>query len=201
MTIDVYLQSINDEFLDDIEEIMEESMVQMFMVHAKTEEELKEIQEAAEEYQQIFYIASLALRDHIDSNCVAYYVDSIESLQKCADSDKPLYIEASTLNDNTIHFLQEHSNLKGIILNATENFEILENFFIDISFKNIEHYDKSILEKLPMNRIVLSTHYPDFDFDTIFLTSKKISDVLFRPDPSIIAQATQNALTLFGFKK
>ena len=52
-----------------------------------------------------------------------------------------------------------------------------------------------------MDRIVLQSGYPDYGFEQIFDTAKRISDVMFRPEQSIIANATRNALSLLGFKK
>ena len=86
------------------------------------------------------------------------------------------------------------------LLNALQSYEELEKFYISIGPDNIEAFDKPMLEKLPMQRIVMHSGYPGYGFEAIFETSKKISDVIFRPDPSIIAAATKNTLSLFEFK-
>jgi hypothetical protein len=52
-----------------------------------------------------------------------------------------------------------------------------------------------------MEKLVMQSGYPEYGFEEIFETSKAISDVMFRPDPSILAAATKSALTLLGFNK
>ena len=65
---------------------------------------------------------------------------------------------------------------------------------------SLEDIDES-MEDTMVQKLVLQSGYPDFGFEGIFETSKAISDVMFRPDQSIIAEATKNSLLLFGFKK
>lgn len=199
MTIDVNVHYADKEFLDDIDEIIEDTMVQIFILHPKDKAELERAQEQANEHNPLFYAAPLSLLDHIDSNCVALHVDSLDTLLASQHIQKPLFIKASILDRGMLEILKQ-KDYCGVILDATELYEELEKFHISIGPDNIEKFDPSILEKLSMQKIVLHSAYPDYGFDEIFETSKKISDIIFRPDPSIIAAATQNTLHLFDFK-
>lgn len=78
---------------------------------------------------------------------------------------------------------------------------LLEDFYVAIGPGNVKTFDADKLAKLPMQKLVLQSSYPDFGFGEIFETSKAISDLMLRPDQSIIAEATKNSLILFGFKR
>src|SRR3989339_1262422 len=118
MTIDVNLCRADETFLADIEEIMEESMVQMFILHPKTISEIEEAQEIADEYESIFYSVPLSLQDNASSKCVAYSIRS-EGESMLLPIEKPIVIEAELLNDAMITKL---SGSRGIILNPTQEY-------------------------------------------------------------------------------
>jgi len=200
MTIDVHVPGVDEEFLDDIDEIMEDTMVQMFILHPKNSQELERAKEQADEHNQIFYCAPLTLASEADNNCVAFFLENKSLLKNNPNLEKALYIDAKNIDEELTDLLIQN-NYRGIILNATETYDALKNFFISIGPKNIKKFKPEVLEKLPMSSIVLESGYPDFGFDEIFKNSKLISDIIFRPDPSIIAEATRNSLILFGFKK
>lgn len=199
MTIDVWLRRADEAFLDEIDEIIEDTMVQIFILHPKDEDELEEAKAQAQEHNPIFYCAPAALYGKIDAKCVAFSVHNIEELQTIQKLGKPLFLNASDLDEKMRLALTQNGH-RGVILNALQSYEELEKFYISIGPDNIEAFDKPMLEKLPMQRIVMHSGYPGYGFEAIFETSKKISDVIFRPDPSIIAAATKNTLSLFEFK-
>lgn len=200
MTIDVWIERADEAFLDEIDEIIEDTMVQIFILHPKDEDELHKAKAQAQEHNPIFYCAPAALCDKIDAKCVAFFVNSVEELQRIEKLGKPLFINAYDL-DEKMRFALTQNGHRGVVLNALQSYEELEKFSISIGPDNIEAFEKPMLEKLPMERIVMHSGYPGYGFEEIFETSKKISDVIFRPDPSIIAAATKNTLSLFDFKK
>ncbi|MEA1919681.1 MAG: hypothetical protein U9N52_07570 [Campylobacterota bacterium] len=197
MTVDVNVTKIDEAMLEDIDEIMEDTMIQMFITHPKTAEAIEEIQEIAEEYTSIFYSVPVALAEMADANCVAYSLTCKEEFTKC---DKPLFVDEADLNEALISTLTI-KECQGIIINATKPHDELSNFFISIGPDTIESFDATLLNKVSMNQLVLQSHYPNHGFETIFETVKKISDAMYRPDQSIIAEATKNTLVLLGFKK
>ncbi len=198
MTVDVLLETIDENFLDEIDEIMEDTMVQLFIVHPKDEEALSEIQEHALEHPSLFYAAPLSLKARCDANCVAYQVDDTTLLD--SDIDKPVFIDASLLDEATQQRLAD-STLQGIITSAKHSYPALKGFSTAISAGSFETFDKACLETTPMEKLVFHSSYPAHDFESIMHTAKNISDVMFRPEQSIIANATKTALILFGFKK
>ncbi len=198
MTVDVYVRSGDAAFLDDIDEIIEETMVQMFILQPRDLDELETAKEQADEHNPIFYCAPLTLRDEIDGNCVAFFVDDADALS--AAPEKPLFVEESQLDGTMVDVLAEGA-FRGIILNATYAHEGLKDFYLGIGPGTVGKFDPDTLAKLPMERLVMQSGYPEYGFEAISETAKRISDIMFRPDQSIIAAATKSSLTLLGFKK
>jgi hypothetical protein len=198
MTIDVNVLEANEEFLDDIDEIIEDTMVQIFVLRADNETQLESLKQDVMQHNALFYYAPVSCVDKIDAKCVGFLVETPNDVELA--KEKALYVDASHLNNVMIETLSKN-DAKGIVLNATKAYPELENFYLAISAQNIERFEEGVIAKLPMEKMVLASNYPNYGFDEIFQLSKKISDKNFRPDQSIIAQATQNSLGLFGFRK
>ncbi|WP_345975836.1 hypothetical protein [Sulfurimonas sp. HSL3-7] len=198
MTVDVNVRYADAAFLEDIDEIIEDTMVQMFILQPRDPAALEAAKMQANEHTALFYSAPLTLSDKTDDNCVGFFVDDIGALASAAG--KPLFVDESQLDATMTRVLSE-GGYRGIVLNALRVHDELENFYLAIGPGNVKAFDAEKLAKLPMQKLVLQSSYPDFGFGEIFETSKAISDVMFRPDPSIIAAATKSALTLLGFKK
>ncbi len=194
MTVDVNLKKIDDYFIEEIDEIMEDTMVQLFVTHPQSEDEIARVQEHANDLDALFYTVPLKLRNLADANCVGYSVTCNDNLD--AESDKPLFIDEAELTCK--EKLQKH---RGIILNATQPHDDLEHFFISIGPATIDVFDNDALNQLSMDTLVLQSDYPAHGFEMMFQTAKKISDAMFRPEQSIIARATKSTLVLLGFKK
>jgi len=200
MTVDVNIHTADDAFLDDIDEIIEDTMVQMFFLQPEDADALHKAQEDAAEYSAIFYAAPLSLRSECDENCIGYRIDDTALLDNLEPLDKPLFIDESLLDETTVDTLIERGG-HGIILNATKPHDTLKNYYIAIGPGSVDTFGPELLSQVDMNKIVLQSGYPEHGFDTIFGAVKQISDALFRPEQSIIARATQHSLALCGFKK
>lgn len=197
MTIDVNLCHADETFLADIEEIMEESMVQMFILHPKTISEIEEAQEITDEHESIFYSVPLSLQDNAGSKCVAYSITSVAD-GMLLPSEKPIVIDAELLNDAMITKL---SGSRGIILNPTHEYTPLEGFYLAMGIGNVGAFETEVLAQMSMDKIVLQSTYPNHGFEEIMACVKVISNAMFRPEQSIIARATKSSLELFGFRK
>ena len=200
MTIDVNVKATNDDFLDEIDEIIEDTMIQMFFLQPEDGEALEKAKEDAGEYSALFYAAPLSLGMQTDANCIGYRVKNAAELADAPALGKPLFIEESDLDDALRALLAERGE-KGVILNATHTHDDLENFYLAIGPANVEAFDHEALAALSMDRIMLQSGFPDYGFDEIMPTVKAISNAMFRPEQSIIARATKHALALTGFKK
>jgi len=200
MTIDVNVKATDEDFLDEIDEIIEDTMVQMFFLQPEDAEALEKAKEDAEAYSAIFYAAPLALEQQTDAKCIGYRVSNADELRAASQTGKPLFIRETDL-DVPLRELLIARGEKGVILDATQAHDDLENFFIAIGPANVGTFDHDVLAALPMDRIMLQSGYPDHGFDEIFGTVKTISNAMFRPEQSIIARATKHTLALTGFKK
>lgn len=197
MTVDVYVKEIDDVFIDDIDEIKEDTMVEIFLVHPRDSETIESTKTTAATMPGLFYCAPLSLRSLCDERCLAYYLDDPALLE--GPIDKPLYVDAHSLSPELTTQLTE-GNYKGIILNAQELYEQLPGFFIAIGPSNVNAFDMAVLANVSMDRIVLQSAYPQHGFEEIYESVKVISSSLFRPEESIIARATLHSLALFGLK-
>ena len=197
MTIDVNLCRADEIFLADIEEIMEDTMVQMFILHPKSISEIEETQEIANEYESIFYSVPLSLQDNAGSKCVAYSITS-EAESMLLSIEKPIVIDAELLNNTMIMKL---SGSRGIILNPTQEYTALEGFYLAMGIGNVRACETEVLAQMSMDKIVFQSTYPSHGFDDIMECVKVISNAMFRPEQSIIARATKSSLEMFGFRK
>lgn len=200
MTIDVNVKRTDEDFLDEIDEIIEDTMVQMFFLQPEDAAALEKAKSEAAEYDALFYVAPILLAEQTDDNCVGYRVSSAEALKSAPPSDKPLFIDEKDLDPALQSLLVERGD-NGVILNATRPHEALERFYVAMGPANTSLFDREALAALTMDKIVLQSGYPDHGFDEIMTAVKTISDAMFRPEQSIIARATKHTLALTGFKK
>lgn len=200
MTIDANVRYTDEAFLEDIDEIIEDTMIQMFFLQPEDSEALEKAKAEAKAYSALFYTVPAAFKEHADENCIGYRVATVEELESIGGAEKPLFINESDLDDVLLSYLKA-SEFRGVILNARQPHESLERFFVSIGPDTVGSFDTEQLSAMPMDRLMLQSGYPDYDFEAITSTVKVISDAMFRPEQSIIARATKNALTLTGFKK
>ena len=199
MTIDINVNHLDETFLDDIEEIMEDTMVQMFILHPKDKASLETAQSQAAEYSAVFYSVPLELLSEADDNCIGINLSSTSTLD-ANTLGKTLFIDENDLNDTTIQALSDKT-IKGVILNATGPHPGLEHLHLSIGPDTVKQFDPEALNTLPMDRILLQSSYPGNGFEAIYATVKTISDAMFRPEQSIVARATKHSLQLLGFSK
>ena len=197
MTVDVYVKETDEKFIEDIDEIKEDTMVEIFMVHPRDITSLQEAKKTATQVNGLFYCAPISLKESCDDKCLAYFLDDLSLLDKSIS--KALYVNAEDL---TVQLQEEltQGGQKGIILNATNLYDNLADFFVAVGPSNIDAFDMAVLANASMDKIVLQSAYPENDFEEIFQSVKVISSAMFRPEESIIARATLHSLKLFGLK-
>lgn len=193
MTVDVCVSDYDDAFINGIEDIVEDTIVQMFVLHPKDANELEDVQELSNEHNNIFYVLPVELIDEADEKCVGVYISDIKELEGL--EDRVIMIEENNLDETFYKALNNH---KGIILNATKGHGALENFFVSISPGSVDLFDNDELNKLSMKKIVLQSSYPKHEFDDVYTCVEKISHAMFRSEQSISLEATKNTLQLFS---
>lgn len=197
MTIDVNLLHFDEDFFENIDEIIEDTMIQIFITHPKEHDEVTKIKEIAAKYESIFYSVPLSFHTEADENCVAFSVHGDEDLALLPNLEKPIFIDASHLDESIISRV---AGCRGVLLNATREYPQLSGFYLAMGVKNVGLFDSETLGAMSMDQIVLQSCYPDYPFEEVTDAVKVISDTMFRPDQSIIARATKSSLELFGFR-
>lgn len=200
MTIDINVNRLDETFFDDIEDIMEDTMVQMFILHPKDKASLETAQTQAAENSAVFYSVPLELLNEADDNCIGINLNGASARDSNAVAGKTIFIDEKDLNDTTVRALSDKA-IKGVILNATGPHPELEHLYLSIGPDTVKEFDNDALNTLPMDRILLQSGYPDNGFEAIYTTVKTISDAMFRPEQSLVARATKHSLQLLGFAK
>jgi hypothetical protein len=196
MIIDVNVSEYDKDFIDNIEDIIEDTMVQMFVLHPKDENSLQEVQELSNEHNFVFYTIPTKLIDKADAKCVGVCVKNTQELESV--EDHVVMIDEADLDGVMCKALNIH---KGIILNATRTHDELKNFFVSVGPGSVEKFDSDALKNLPLGKIVLQSNYPKNDFNDIYTSAELISAATFRSEMSIAAEATKNAMKLFALRK
>lgn len=196
MTVDVQVNDYDDEFIDNIEDIVEETLVGMFILHPKDESSLQDVQSLSMQHPNIYYAIPSTLLEKKCEKCVAVVISKEEELQNV--NNDVIMVEEKIVDESMSNALQNH---KGIILNATKNHDDLENFFVSISPGSVDIYDKDQLNKLSMKKLALQSGYPQYQFDDVYTCVEKISHAMFRSEQSITLEATKNTLQLFELMK
>lgn len=199
MTIDVNVKQLDHTFLEEIDEIIEDTMVQIFIVHPSTQEEIETVKNEAIQHNSIFYTVPYTLRGTASQKCIGYTLGANDLIEIELLKDKVIFIDEADLTPELRIKMQDPS-MKGIILNPTSEHQELEHFLLSFGPNTLNHFDAELLSKLSMDRLVLQSGYPDHGFETLDETAKNISDIMFRPEHSIIDRATKSSLALFGLR-
>lgn len=197
MTVDLFVSpsGLTETFFDELDEIIEDTMIQVFVLQIRHADEISRVQAACLEHTPLFYAIPLSMADQSDENCVGYFVDDWARLEPYLDHT--LFVEALSLDDEKCKVL---ASAKGVILNATQLFSTLPHFTLGLSYESAQAFDHESLCSLPMDRVGLQSHYPQGDFHDITRCVKVISDAMFRPEQSIVARATRQSLLLLGLR-
>jgi len=108
MTVDINVKLADEAMLDDLDEIMEDTMVQMFILQPRDDNALTEAQAQAREHPSIFYVAPLALSKKCDENCVGYFTQGGDELHAPLPK-RPLFIEESAMDEKMVALLGEQN--------------------------------------------------------------------------------------------
>lgn len=77
----IYIDRIDEEFLDELDEFIEDSRVEYFLVHPKNIDELEKVKSLASEINRFKYSIPFELLDLKDENCVAVFINDSTQLE------------------------------------------------------------------------------------------------------------------------
>lgn len=195
LDMNIKLNGIDEDFLEEFDELIEETRVEYFIINPISNEEVNKTIELANSNQRFKYTLPLEYLDKKDKNCVAIKIEKSEDLEKI--DSMPVVIESSNLNDNFIDVLNS-KDFKGVVLNAKESDNRLEKFAYSISHDSLKDWTKRGIYDTDYNKIALQSDYPDFSYDDLLDgLLKDISDLTFRAEQTIAAGGTRTVLKTF----
>ena len=194
--MNINLAGIDEEFLEELDELIEETRVEYFTINPVTQKELEETKTLCKEYERFKYTIPVELIDSQDKNCVAIHIKNSTEINQT--NNQPVVIESNVLNDKFIEVLNK-SDIKGVILNAKESDNRLVNFTYSISHESLKDWTKKGLTDTDYNRLALQSDYPNYSYDDLFeILLKEMSDMTFRAEQTIAAGGTRAILKTFG---
>jgi len=194
LDMNINLAGIDEEFLDELDDFIEDTRVEYFIVNPRTKEEVQKSLEIASKYQRFKYILPLEFLNDIDKNCVAIRINNVQQIDEV--SGFSLVIDSKDLNDEFIELLNKKS-LKGVILDAVESDNRLENFAFSISHQSLKNWTKKGITDTDYNKLALQSDYPKYSYDELFDMLKEMSDLTFRAEQSIATGGTRTVLKTF----
>lgn len=199
LDMNIELSGIDEEFLENFAELIEDTRVEYFIINPRSKEDLQRTQQLCEEFERFKYTIPVEFQTLKDENCVAIRIAKVQELA-LVDS-LPLVIKSVNLNDEFIDVLNK-SEIKGVILDAKESDNRLTNFAYSISHDSLNNWTKKGITDTDYNKIALQSDYPKYSYDELFdVLLKNISDLTFRAEQSIAAGGTRTVLKIFGFFK
>ena len=199
LDMNIELSGIDEEFLENLAELIEDTRVEYFIINPRNKEDLQKAQELCAEVERFKYTLPVEFKSLQDKNCVAIRITKAKELTFV--EDKPLVIDSKDLTDEFIELLNK-SDIKGVILDAKQSDNKLENFAYSISFDSLNNWTKKGITDTDYNKIALQSDYPKHSYDELFdVLLKNISDLTFRAEQTIAAGGTRTILKTFGFFK
>ena len=196
LDMNIKLIGIDEEFLEELEELIEDTRVEYFIINPKTEEEVEKTQDICTEYERFKYTLPIEFKSKKDKNCMALRLK--DSSELVLSDSFPLVIESENLNDEFIDALN-NKGIKGVILNAKESDNRLINFAYSISHDSLKSWSKKGLTDTDYNKLALQSDYPTYSYDELFDSLlKEMSDMTFRAEQTIAAGGTRIVLRTFG---
>lgn len=195
LDMNIQLQGIDEEFLEELDELIEDTRVEYFIIHPATKEEILTTQELCNESQRFKYTIPSEFITMKDQNCIALTIKNLEELK--TDTELPLVIDSKDLTADFITALN-NTNLQGVILGAKESDTQLINFVYSISKQSLKEWTQKGIKDTDYNKLGLQSDYPSQTYDEFLdVMLKEISDLTFRAEQTIAAGGTRTLLKLF----
>lgn len=196
LDMNIKLEGIDEDFLDELDELIEDTRVEYFIINPKTKEDLDKTLEICNEYERFRYTLPIEFREYKNKSCVAMRVSKADDLVLV--DNMPLVICSQDLDNEFIDVLNS-KNIKGVVLDAKESDNKLENFAYAVSHSSFNGWSKKGMTDTDYNKLALQSDYPDFTYDELFdVLLKNMSDYTFRAEQSIASGSTRTVLKTFG---
>ncbi len=114
LDMNIELAGIDEEFLENFAELIEDTRVEYFIINPRSKEDLKRTQELSEEFERFKYTLPMEFKDLKDENCVAMRITKAQELPLV--EDMPVVIDSNDLNDELFIDELNKSGIKGVVL-------------------------------------------------------------------------------------
>lgn len=195
LDMNIELSGIDKEFLDELDEFIEDTRVEYFVINPSSKDELEKTLKLCKEFRRFKYSLPVQYLEVMDKNCIALKVSQISDLELI--EDMPVVVDSESLDKEFIEVLNSKRN-KGVVLNAKESDKVLENFAYSISHDSLKQWTQRGIKETDFNKIALQSDYPKYSYDDLIDTLlKDISDLTFRAEQSIASGGTRTLLKTF----
>lgn len=191
----IFTYGIDEDFLEELDEFIEDSRVEYFLINPKSKDEIEVVQNLCEKINRFKYVLPCEFLDLKDDNCVAVALSKIESLESIEDF--PIVVSSNNLSDELKEILNR-KKITGLVLDAKESDNDLENFVFSISHNSIGQWTQLGMKNTDYNKLALQSEYPKHSYDDYFDLLKEVSDMTFRAEQSIASGSTRTLLKMFG---
>lgn len=195
LDMNIKLEGINEEFLEDLDELIEDTRVEYFIINPITQDEINKTKSICNESQRFKYSLPIEFKDQKDANCIALKISNPSEVALIQDS--PIIVSSKDIDDDFIETLNE-SGIKGVVLESKESDNRLINFTYSISHDSLQEWTKSGITETDYNKLALQSDYPSHSYDDLIDgLLKDISDLTFRAEQTIAAGGTRTILRTF----
>jgi len=193
------IEAISEDFLEELEDLIEDYMVNFFLLNPHDAASLERARSLSEKVQPFYYTVPLGLEGAENEKCVGIYVNRKITPETIRKIEPPLVVDGAIMDKEMAAWLNE-SPKGGVVLDAPLDIVLPDRFCYGISPRSTDQNPPTLLEGLRMERMMLQSNFPENSYDAVYQAVRRVSDTLFRPEQSIIAHATQNALHCFGLR-
>lgn len=196
LDMNINLNGIDEEFLAELDDLIEDTRVEYFIINPKTKDEIQKTQELCLENERFKYSLPIEFKDEKDDNCIAMKISKVEELNLIKNNS--LIINSRNLSDEFIEAINK-SEIKGVVLDSKESDTRLENFAYAISHSSLKLWTKKGMTDTDYNKLALQSDYPEYNYDELLDgLLKNMSDLTFRAEQSIASGGTRTVLKIFG---
>ncbi|WP_044418132.1 hypothetical protein [Halarcobacter anaerophilus] len=195
LDMNIELSGIDKEFLNGLDDFIEDTRVEYFVINPSSKDALEKTLELCKKFRRFKYSLPVQFLDFMDKNCIALKVSQLSDLDLV--EDMPIVIDSESLDEEFIEVLNSKIN-KGVVLNAKESDNRLENFAYSISHNSLKQWTQRGIKDTDFNKLALQSDYPNRSYDDLIDSLlKDISNLTFRAEQSIASGGTRTVLKTF----
>ncbi|WP_320034494.1 hypothetical protein [Halarcobacter sp.] len=196
LDMNIKLNGIDEDFLEELDELIEDTRVEYFIINPKTKDELEKTLELCSDIQRFKYTLPIEFKENKDENCIAFKISKVDELDLV--ENMPIVIDSISLDDSFIDIINQ-KGFNGVVIDAKESDNRLEKFAYSISHNSLKQWSKKGITDTDFNKLALQSDYPVFNYDELLDgLLKDISDLTFRAEQSIASGGTRTVLKTFG---